>query len=420
MEFKMRLILCITVFFLFTLSPVAAESPSVQRWLSNLRKEALSSGIRPEVFRAALKDFTPLEKVIEYDRHQPEFTLDFLTYYRRMVTDRSVAKARNKLEKHRDLLWKVSEKYGVPPAYLMAFWGMETRFGAHFGAFPVVDATATLAHDHRRSAFFRTQLMHALKILNRGDVSPAKMKGSWAGAMGNFQFIPTTYYRHAVDFDGDGKKDLWASLPDSFASAANYLANAGWHPDERWGREVLLPAGFDWTAHPPGSVYSLSKWRKLGLMTTKKTPVPVVPGMKGRLLAPAGHNGPVFLVYHNFDVILKWNRSDYYALSIGLFTDRILGRGDLEVLPPPETRPLVSRQRIKLLQKRLKSEGYDIEKIDGIMGQNTRAAVRTYQKDIGLKPDGFATQALLKRLINPSMPKISPATMPPPGRKPNS
>ena len=218
-----------------------------QRWLGDLKAEALGRGISEATLDAALRDVSPIPRVLEKDRSQREFTLTFTRYMRSSITDSRVGRARALLEKHRALLERVQAKYGVQPRFLVSFWGLESNFGDHTGGFSVIGALATLAHDSRRSAFFRGELLNALRILDEGHIAVDRMSGSWAGAMGQLQFIPSTFVNFAVDFDGDGKRDIWNSLPDIFASAANYLSQEGWRGDETWGREVNLPPGFDYS-----------------------------------------------------------------------------------------------------------------------------------------------------------------------------
>jgi membrane-bound lytic murein transglycosylase B len=382
--------------------PWAAEDgasgprPSFDSWLEGLRHEAREQGISPETLDAALAAVRPMERVIELDRRQPEFTQTFWDYLDKRVTPERVARGRELLEAHGALLRSVSARYGVQPHYLVAFWGLETNYGGHLGDFPVIDALATLAYDGRRASFFRAQLLDALRILDAGHVSPSRMKGSWAGAMGQLQFIPSTFVRYAVDGDGDGHKDLWNTLPDVFASGANFLAGLGWNGDERWGREVRLPADFDWELAQPDLKKPLAAWAALGVRQVSGAPLPQA-DMRAALILPQGHAGPAFLVYDNFNAILGWNRSINYAIAVGHLADRLTGLGPLSTGRGADNRSL-SRDQTLEIQKRLAALGYDAGEPDGVVGPQTRATVRAYQKARGLEADGYPSVPLLEGL----------------------
>lgn len=373
-----------------------APRPSFDRWLEGLRHEAREQGISSATLNAALAAVRPSDRVIELDRRQPEFTQTFWDYLDKRVTPERVARGRELLEAHGALLRSVSARYGVQPHYLVAFWGLETNFGGYLGDFPVIDALATLAYDGRRDAFFRAQLLDALRILDAGHVSLPRMKGSWAGAMGQLQFIPSTFVRYAVDADGDGRKDLWGTLPDVFASGANFLAGLGWKGDERWGREVRLPAGFDWELAQLDLEKPLAAWAALGVRQTSGAPLPQA-DMRAALILPQGHAGPAFLVYDNFDAILGWNRSINYAIAVGHLADRLIGLPPLSTGRGADNRPL-SRDQTLEIQERLAALGYDVGEPDGVVGPKTRAGVRAYQKSSGLAADGYPSVSLLEGL----------------------
>lgn len=305
-------------------SPTAVLQPFAE-WLAELRAEASRRGISNGVVEEALGDVVPISRVIELDRNQPEFTLTFRDYLTRVAPDHRIATGRNKLAQNRGLLNEISRKYGVPPHVIVALWAIETDFGRLTGGFQVIPALATLAHDGRRSAFFRNQLFDALTILDQGHIKSADMVGSWAGAMGQCQFMPSSFLSFAVDHDGDGRKDIWNTRADIFASAANLLASNGWQRGWTWGRPVRLPDVFDLGVEGLDKQKPLSEWQALGIRRMDGGNLPKA-DIEASLLMPDGPDGPVFLVYDNFRVILRWNRSDYFALTAGYLADRIAGK----------------------------------------------------------------------------------------------
>lgn len=304
-------------------APALAEQ-DFSAWLQDLRKEAAAKGISQATLDAALTGIQPIPRVIELDRKQPEFTLTFDEYMRRVVPEARVQKGRKRLAENRKLLEEVSRQYGVQPQFIVAFWGIETDFGRVTGGFKVVPALATLAHDGRRSAYFRKELFDALTILDGGHIKPDDMVGSWAGAMGQPQFMPSSFVRFAVDENGDGRKDIWNSKADVFASAANYLSRSGWHGDERWGRQVTLPKGFDLSLADEKIRKPVNDWAALGVTRANGAPLPKST-LEASLIMPVKDKGPAFLVYNNYRVILKWNRSHFFALAVGRLADRIAG-----------------------------------------------------------------------------------------------
>ena len=301
----------------------AAES--FAEWRDGVRSEALGLGISASTFDAAFAGVEPIPRVIELDRSQPEVTLTFAQYVERVVPESRVEKGRELLARHRDLLEPIGRKYGVPPRFIVALWGIETNFGQYLGGFPVIASLATLAHDGRRSAYFRQELMHALRILEDGHITPEAMMGSWAGAMGQSQFMPSSFVNYAVDHNGDGRRDIWGTQGDVFASAANYLAQAGWRAGETWGRLVALPAGFDDELVGLEVTKTLAEWQALGLRRADGSDLPQA-AMSGSVVLPGGEEGPAYLVYGNYRTIMRWNRSYYFATSVGLLADRIGGR----------------------------------------------------------------------------------------------
>lgn len=299
-------------------------NPDFSAWLREVRDEARRNGIREATLDAAFRNLQPIPRVLELDRNQPEFKLTYRQYMERVVPQARVEKGRKMLAENRSLIDPIARKYGVPANYLVAFWGVETDFGRVTGGFQVIPALATLAHDGRRSAFFRKELMFALKIVDEGNVSPDKMTGSWAGAMGQCQFMPSSFVRFAVDADGDGRKDLWADKGDVFASAANYLSQSGWKNSESWGRAVTLPKTFD--RRLGGDARRTFKtWAALGVRDAQGKPLPPS-DQSAALIIPDVDEPAAFLVTDNYFTILKWNRSTFYALAVGQLADALAKR----------------------------------------------------------------------------------------------
>ncbi len=334
-------------------------------------------------------------RVIELDRNQPEFTQTFGDYLGKRVTTFRVMQGRLLLSQYSELLKKLTDQYGVPGRYLVAFWGLETNFGSYLGNMSTLNSLATLACDQRRSDFFTSELIHAFHILIDNEIDPEDMRGSWAGAVGHTQFMPSSYRRYAVDGDGDGKIDLWNSVPDALTSAANFLQSLGWHAQERWGREVRLADNFPYEQAGLRNRKSLREWQNLGVTQISGRPLPLE-DMQAAVMVPAGHEGPAFLVYDNFDVIMRWNRSESYALSVGYLADRIGGAGTLENMPLEDAQIRIAD--IQLMQEQLNARGFDSGEPDGVMGSQTRAALREYQRSEGLIPDGFPDSGTLSSL----------------------
>ncbi len=294
-------------------------------WLEELRVEALAEGVSLPTVQAALRDVEPIPRVIELDRRQPEgrWTLD--RYLQNIVPASRQRRAAELHALHRPLLDEVEAAYGVPGRYLVALWGIETSFGGNTGGFQIIPALATLAHDGRRSAFFRGELLNALRIIDQGHIALPDMTGSWAGAMGQCQFMPSSFLNFAVDHDGDGRRDIWNSLPDVFASSANYLSRNGWIGDEIWGREVRLTEPVDEGMLDLDHREDLASWQRRGVRRPDGGDLPTVAGMEASLIRPDGEGGRAFLVYENFRVLLRWNRSTYFAIAVGLLADAALG-----------------------------------------------------------------------------------------------
>ncbi len=355
--------------------------------VTSLEDKALAEGVSRSVVENHLANVNYNPRILSYDRAQPEFTQTFSDYYYQRVNSYRITRGQELYSQHQPLLTAITRQTGVPGRYIVAFWGMETNYGRHFGKLPVLDSLATLACDQRRSAFFTAELIAALKILDRGDVSVDRLKGSWAGALGNMQFLPSVYLRYARDADGDGRRDLWNSIPDALTSAGFFLQGLGWNAEERWGREVILPQGFDYSLAEKENRQTLAYWQDKGVRTVFGGALPDLK-QEAVLLIPTGHRGPAFLVYPNFNVIMGWNQSEFYALSVGILADKMVGAGSLHQ-PPPKNLPRMSRKTVVLLQKKLKVSGYDPGSLDGIMGPATRRAISGFQKSKGWVADGF-------------------------------
>lgn len=364
--------------------------------VSRLSETAQEQGISQQAIEQSLAKVEYSERVIELDRRQPEFTTTFADYFGKRVTEFRVAQGRALLAQHRPLLEKVAKEYGVPAPYLVSFWGLETNFGSFFGKMSVLDSLATLACDPRRSDYFTRELMSALSIIDEGAVAAERMEGSWAGAMGHVQFMPSVFVRYAVDYDQDGRRDLWGSLPDAMASAANFLNNLGWDEETRWGREVQLPENFPYMEAGLDTRKPLERWSELGVRSADGSPLPQA-DMEASLLVPSGHEGPAFLVYKNFKTIMGWNQSEFYAIAVGHLADRIAGAGGLEQ-QPPEDAPKLSRDQVIELQETLQQRGFDTGAVDGILGPATRKAIRNFQDQNGMIADGFPGRELLVKL----------------------
>ncbi len=364
--------------------------------LATLTAKAYTAGISQKTINNSLIKAKLNTQVLQLDRKQPEFTTSFADYFNRRVTEQRVAQGRALLIKHRDLLTAVEREYGVPAPYLLAFWGLETNYGNYFGNIPVIDSLSTLACDARRSNFFTIELINALRILDEGAIAPEKMVGSWAGAMGHVQFMPSAFLQNAVDFDGDHKRDLWNSTPDAMASAAKFLQHLGWQNGSSWGREVKLPTEFPFLEAGLKNSKLLSEWTKLGVTRADNTALPQV-NITASLLVPSGHQGPAFLVYDNFDVIMRWNRSEFYAIAVGQLADQIAGGGKL-LQPPPENVPRLHRDQVIALQQQLNNKGFNTGTPDGILGPATRRALSEFQHQQNMIADGFPDTKTLSLL----------------------
>lgn len=364
---------------------------SFQQWLQNFRRHAASEGISEATLRNALDNVRYRERVIELDRFQPEFVRPIWEYLDTAVSSTRIDNGREKLADHRDTAMEMQQRFGVPAEIIVAIWGIESNYGSNFGDFSTLEALATLAYDGRRRDFARGELMAALRIIDQGDIAADQMKGSWAGAMGHTQFIPSSFEAYAVDGDGNGQRDIWGSIPDVMASTANYLARAGWQTGQPWGAEVRLPEGFDYAQTER---LSSAEWRQQGVRAIQGE----LPNFdSAAIVIPAGANGPAFLVGPNFRAILRYNNATSYALAVAKLGDAIAGRGGIQQSWPRDQATL-TRDDVQELQRRLNQVGYSVGGADGVMGPNTQQGLRNFQRDQGLIPDGFATQELLEQL----------------------
>lgn len=376
--------------------PPAVADEVFTAWLSGFRQEALAAGISGDVFDRAMRSVRPDASVIEANNNQPEFVRPVWDYLASAISDTRVANGKEMLRTHASLLARLEERYGVDKEVLVAIWGLETGYGSFMGTHRVTRALATLAYQGRRMKFGHEQLLAALEILQNGDIDPHLMTGSWAGAMGHTQFIPTTYNAHAVDFDGDGKRDIWNNIGDALGSAGNYLSQSGFQTGATWGGEVKLPRNFDYALADTRVEKTMGEWAALGI-TGAKGGALRRDDLKARLVLPAGHKGPAFLVRNNFRTILRYNNSTSYALAVNLLADRFRGKGEIVGAWPTDDRPLGRTERQEL-QQLLTAKGYDTGGVDGIIGGNSRKALRDWQVAQGLPADGYPTAALLARL----------------------
>lgn len=365
-------------------------------WVRNFRPRALREGVSAGTFDAAFAGAGYIPDSIALDRNQAEFTKPLSDYMATAASDDRVATGRAMLVKHADLLQRIESRFGVDRHVVLAVWGMESNFGKRRGSVPLISTLATLAYDGRRGRFFEQQLVAALKILQRGDTTPANMTGSWAGAMGHTQFIPTSYAAYAVDFTGDGRRDIWADDPsDALASTAAYLSNAGWVTGQPWGVEVRLPEGFDYGQSARAVAQSPARWAAQGVVGTDGRAVP--DHGTASLITPTGAGGPAFLVFRNYDVISRYNNAQAYIIGVGHLGDRIRGLGPLQHPFVAGERDLTRAERVEL-QQRLTAQGFATGGIDGKIGPASRRAIRAWQARAGLPQDGFAGVTLLNRL----------------------
>jgi peptidoglycan lytic transglycosylase B len=381
---------------LMTREAILQAERNFRSCLEGLWPEAAKRGISRESFDRHTAGLTAELRIMDLLDSQPEFTKTPWEYLDILVSEERILKGRELLAAHKATFDAMERAYGVDRHIVAAIWGIESKYGTMGGDRLVVRSTATLACVGRRQAYFRDEFLAALEILQRGDVSPENLKGSWAGAFGQTQFMPTTFKRHAVDFDGDGRRDVAQSIPDVVASTANTFKKSGWAPGQTWGYEVVVPEGFDYLLADRSKQFPLSHWEKLGLRRPNGQAFPR-PAERAYLLVPAGARGPAFLMLNNFRVIMSYNPAEAYALAIGHLADRLRG-GEPFVQPWPREERALSRTERFELQQLLATRGFDVGEPDGMLGGKSRSAIRDFQKRAGLVPDGFASSSLLDRL----------------------
>ena len=380
-------------------APIAATEPARPNfvaWREAFKPEALAAGVSAATFDRAFEGVLPDPDILAKDDVQPEYVKPIWVYLDTAVSPEHVATGRQVLADDKAELRKATKPYGVTPQIVVAIWGLESAYGVNTGGYNVIEALATMAYGSRRPDVFRQNLIEALLILEHGDITPEDMQGSWAGAMGQTQFMPAAFRQYAVDGDGDGKRDIWRSLPDVFASTASFLAAHHWKPGQPWGAEVRLPAKFDWELAEIDTKKTVAEWRKLGVKRVDGKALPKVDAMAS-IIAPAGHRGPVFIVFDNFRTILAYNNSISYALGVAHLADLMVGKPEFTAQWPRDEAPL-SRTDKQDLQNMLAARGFDPGDNDGVIGPKTRVAIRQFQREIGEVPDGFPTMALLTRL----------------------
>ena len=389
-----------TVFTLMAISPGLALAqqcsgqPSFDSWVKSFKKEARNAGISARTIASASKQFAYDKSVIKKDRRQGVFSQSFLQFSDRMVAQYRLDTGRKNLKKLKSTFSRIEKQFGVPGAVISAFWGLETDFGANIGKDSTLRSLSTLAYDCRRPEKFRPQLMDALRLVDRGDLKVSEMVGAWAGELGQTQFLPTEYNTFAVDFDGDGKRNLLKSKADALASSASLLKSFGWIGGQPWLQEVKVPKVMNWADADLAIKLPRSEWRKRGVKFVSGSAIPS-DGLKASLLLPMGHKGPAFLAYHNFDMFLEWNQSLVYSTTAAYFATRLAGAK--KVQRGGKITPL-KHGEIKQLQRKLVKHGFDVGKIDGIPGKKTRAAVKTMQQKLGLPADSYPTARLLAKL----------------------
>ncbi|GAA6142058.1 lytic murein transglycosylase [Hydrogenophaga sp. 5NK40-0174] len=376
-----------------TVSP--SDQQAFERCLAELASPAAQAGVRPSIYEKLTQNLAPDLSVVQKLDYQPEFTTPIWDYLAGLVDAERVEDGQRMLAQHRDTLRKVEQEYGVDPETVVAVWGVESNFGQSFGSYPLLQALGTLSCNGRRQTFFRKEFYATMRIIQGGHIAAERLVGSWAGAFGHTQFMPTTFERLAVDFDNDGRRDLMDNATDALASTANFLKKAGWRSGQPWGYEVRLPDGFDTSGEGRRQRRSIAQWTARGLVKADGSPLSDH-GTAG-LLAPAGPNGPAFLVFRNFNAIYSYNAAESYGLAIAHLSDRLRGRGPIAT-PWPTDDPGLSRAERRELQGLLILRGHDIGEVDGMLGQRSRAAIEAEQRRLGLEANGRGGQKILRTL----------------------
>ena len=394
---RSRSLLLVAAFSTLSVSaPAAADEAAFTSCVADLRGEAIRQGVREEVFDAQIADLAPDMAVLGFLDAQPEFVTPIWDYLAALVDEERVTDGAAMLSEWKTVLERVEAEYGVDRATVVAVWGVESNYGRNFGSRPLLSSLSTLSCFGRRQAFFRGEFITTLKIVQEGHVAPERLTGSWAGAFGHTQFMPSTFMRLAVDFDGDGRRDLVDSVPDALASTANFLKRAGWRSDLPWGFEVGLPAGMKVSDAGRKNKRAVSEWVARGVKRLDGRPMPAA-GTQAALLLPAGEAGPAFLITRNFDALYSYNAAESYGLAIAHLSDRLRG-GQPFVTPWPTEDPGLSRAERRELQSLLISRGHDIGEVDGMIGARTRDALKLEQTRLGLELSGRAGQRALQAL----------------------
>ena len=381
--------------------PARADDPSFEDWLDGFRAEASAAGVRRDIIDQAFDGVAMNQRVFELNDNQPEFARSVWDYLDGAISAKRITDGQVKVTENKLLLDRIESEFGVDHEIVAAIWGLESSFGAVMGDHDVFGALATLGWKGRRTAYGREQLIGALKILQNGYAERSQLRGSWAGAMGQTQFIPTTYLVYAVDHGGDGKRNIWSDLDDVFASTANYLRASGYRAGAPWGFEVTLPSGFDYALADVDVTKAVIEWAGAGVAGVgANIAADLDPNMRARILLPAGAKGPAFLVFENFEAILKYNRSTSYALAVGMLADHFSGRFRPVTAPWPRTDRALTLDERKALQQALKDKGFDPGPIDGVIGAGTKRALKSWQQSAGLPADGYASLDTLTRLAS--------------------
>jgi len=378
----------------FLTTSVFASSHTFEDFIVQIRQMATEQGVSKATIDKAFFQLSPRPEALKEDTEQPEFNQNFWSYVNKRVTQTRLNNGYDTLKQNSSLLNETTQQYGVPSYVLVSFLGIESNYGNYTGNHNLIQSLATLAYDRRRSNFFTRELIALLILIDKNKI-PLDAKGSWAGAMGAVQFMPTSVQAYGVDANKDGKIDLWNDKEDIYASAANFLKKNGWVKGEKWGREASIPKNFDYKQTGLGIKKSVNDWAKLGVLRANGNHLPNS-NMKASLIVPMGHRGPAFLVYRNFDVIMDWNHSILYAISVGYLADRIHGSGKLITKPIDE--PLLSKDNVLTIQQTLNLLGYNTGVPDGMSGPKTRSATRQFQSDIGLIADGYVGYELFQQL----------------------
>lgn len=370
------------------------NTDNFSQWLNTFKQQAVRSGIPANLVNNALHNVQFDPGIVQLDRSQETFAQNFLQYSAKKANAYRLATGQRKMQENRALFQRIERQFGVPAPVLTAYWALETDFGAVTGNVPTLHALATLAYDCRRSSLFRNELVHALRIIQKGDMAAVQMQGAWAGELGQLQFLPSSYDKHAVDYDGNGRRDLIHSKADALASAANFLKKSGWRARQPWLVEVRVPQQMNWSLARLGKKLPLAQWAKQGV--TEVSGRPLKPSGNAALLLPMGRNGPAFLAFPNFDVMLRWNESTVYSTTAAYLATRFAGAGQVRYGNAPVQS--LSIWQVKQLQSKLKARGLRVTKIDGIIGEETRAAVRQVQQQLRLPADGYPDLTLLQKL----------------------